>query len=757
MQRIFFSLLSAIIVCLTATADPSAPVVKLRGHVIDGIDNGPLVGVVITIPELSQATVTQADGSYTFDQLPMRSVTLQVSYIGHQTIIRKLNLQKDTTANFTMKESNAMLNEVVVTGLTGKALIKDSPTPVSVVSADQLRSTASTNIIDALSHEPGLSQITTGGGISKPVIRGLGFNRLVVVDDGIRQEGNQWGDEHGIEVDDQSVSSAEIIKGPASLIYGSDAMAGVIVLRGDPIMARNTQTASASAEYQSNTGLLGYSVSFRGNRNGWLYGGRWSDKTAHDYQNAVDHYVVGTRFRQRAAQATTGYNGNWGYNHLLLSYFHLTPGIAEGERSTHSGGYGKTLPFQQVHHYKAVADNAFYIGSTTLRTTIGYQQNRRQEYEESSQTPGLDMMLHTVNYDARLTLPDKDGWKATAGIGGMWQRNLNKGSEYLIPGYQLFDIGGYATASYKTGIMTLSGGVRADRRHIHSFAIEDTFNPLSKSFASMSGSLGAVCEPYDGLTLRVNLARGFRAPNIGELTANGIHSGSQQYVVGNGDLKAEHSWQIDLGCDYTSAWLTTQLSLFANFIDHYIYSARQGETLQDGMPLYKYTQGKARLLGGEALVDLHPWRRLHWQNTFSYVNSVQLHQPRSSKYLPFTPAPKWEGQVRYDIIGDAPRLHHVFAAATMECNLRQNHFLTLGGTETATPSYTLFGLMAGASLKIHGHNRATLTITANNLFDRAYQSHLSRLKYVGGINSDNGRTGLFNMGRNITAKVSVEI
>lgn len=148
-----------------------------------------------------------------------------MSYLGHQTIIYKVDLNTRQRADFVMKEANAQLNEVVVTGLSGKSLLKDSPVPISYVSAATLATTASTNIIDALSHQPGISQITTGGGISKPVIRGLGFNRLVVVDDGIRQEGNQWGDEHGIEVDANSVHDAEVIKGPASLMYGSDALA----------------------------------------------------------------------------------------------------------------------------------------------------------------------------------------------------------------------------------------------------------------------------------------------------------------------------------------------------------------------------------------------------------------------------------------------------------------------------------------------------------------------------------------------------
>lgn len=762
-MRKYIYLLLGTLMCLTASgvamAAPSldSPTSDLKGHVTDKKDNGPLVGVVITIPELSVAATTDASGNYTFTALPRRKVTLQVSYLGHKTILRKIDLTTTTKADFAMEESNAMLNEVVVTGLTGKARRQDAPIPFSVVTADMLRNTASSNIIDALSHQPGMAQITTGSGISKPVIRGLGYNRLVVVNDGIRQEGNQWGDEHGIEIDDQSISSAEIIKGPASLMYGSDAMAGVIIFHGDPVMARNTSTANATTEYQSNNGLFSYSVGFRGNINGWLYQGRWSDKMAHDFHNASDHYVVGTRFRQRAAEMGTGYNDSWGSSRLLLSYYHLTPGIAEGERDSHSTSYGKALPFQQVRHYKAVANNDFYIGNATLTTFIGYQQNRRQEYEESTQTPGLDMQLHTINYDARLLFAERHAWKTTLGAGGMWQRNNNRGDEFLIPDYQLFDIGVYATSSYKADDWTLSGGLRLDHRHVHAFALGDLFTRLSRNFTSLSGSLGAVWHPSGNLNLRLNVARGFRAPNIGELSSNGVHEGTQQYLTGNSGLKAEYSWQFDTGIDYTSEWLTAQLALYANFIKNYIYHARQDGQTKEGLPLYTYNSGTARLLGGEALIDVHPIRRLHMQNTFSYVNSVQLHQPASSKYLPLTPAPKWEAQLRYAFIEDGQRLHHTYVAATMECNLRQDHFYALGGTETATPSYTLFGLTAGTSLKVRGRNRATLSLTASNLFNRAYQDHLSRLKYIGGINESNGKAGLCNMGRNLTVKLALEL
>ena len=261
--------------CLWATAAPLGTKASLTGKVIDAIDNSPLVGVTIYIPELSEGTTTDANGNYALHDLPSKTITVQVSYLGHQTEIRKINLTTTSTADFKLHESNAMINEIVVTGLTGKTLMKESPTPISVVTQQQLHATSATNIIDAVSHEPGVSQITTGGGISKPVIRGLGFNRLAVVNDGIRQEGNQWGDEHGIEIDPQSISSVEILKGPASLMYGSDALAGVMIFHGDPVMGKNKMQANVSSEYQTNNGLFGYSANFSGNKNGFVWDGRW--------------------------------------------------------------------------------------------------------------------------------------------------------------------------------------------------------------------------------------------------------------------------------------------------------------------------------------------------------------------------------------------------------------------------------------------------------------------------------------------------
>ena len=368
------------------------------------------------------------------------------------------------------------LNELVVTGVTGDTKLKNSTFPISIVSGKELRQTTSTNIIDAIAKQPGVAQITTGSGISKPIIRGLGYNRIIVMNEGVRQEGQQWGDEHGIEIDPQNVNSVEILKGPASLMYGSDAMAGVLILHGAPTLPEGDMKAQVSTEYQTNNGLFDYSLNFAGNQKGFVWDARFTDKYAHAYKNKYDGYVPGSQFKERAGRLLLGINKHWGHSHLTLSAFHQTPSIVEGERDEETGElecvtdhvktYSKTLPFQQIWHYKTVWDNSFNLSKGWLKAIVGYQQNQRQEFEESANDYELFFKLHTLTYDLRYLTHEFKGWKFATGISGMWQQSQNLGEESLIPEYKLFDIGGYATVSKSIDNFTMNGGLRYDNRHL---------------------------------------------------------------------------------------------------------------------------------------------------------------------------------------------------------------------------------------------------------------------------------------------------
>lgn len=650
------------------------------------------------------------------------------------------------------------LNELVVTGVTGDTKLKNSTAPISIVSGKELRQTTSTNIIDAIAHQPGVSQITTGGGISKPIIRGLGYNRIIVMSEGVRQEGQQWGDEHGIEIDAQNVNSVEILKGPASLMYGSDAMAGVLILHGSPIQPEGEMKATVSTEYQTNNGLFDYSLNFAGNQKGFVWDARFSDKYAHAYKNKYDGYVPGSQFTERAGRLMLGLNKRWGYSHLTWTTYHQTPSIVEGERDEVTGElecatdnvktYSKALPFQQIKHYKAVWDNSLNLPKGWLKAIIGYQQNRRQEFEEDADEYELYFKLHTVTYDLRYLTQEFNGWKMAGGVNGMWQQSLNLGEESLIPEYKLFDFGAYATVSKTLDNLTLNGGLRYDHRHLD-------FN--SRNFSGLTGSIGAVWNASEHLNLRLNLARGFRAPNMSELGSDGVHEGTLRYEIGNPDLKPEYSWQADLGLDFTSQYVSAQLALFANRIENYIFSQRIDLVMEEGFRTYEYTQGDARLLGFEAGVDFHPIHCIHFQNTFSYVDAQQMHANDDAKYLPMTPAPRWTSELKYELSHHGHKtLNNAYVALGLDCNLAQNHYYKVDDTETRTPGYTLLSLSAGTDLNIHKKKVAEIYVTVDNLLNTAYQNHLSRLKYCD-VNNVTGRQGVYNMGRNIVFKVIVPI
>ena len=229
------------------------------------------------------------------------------------------------------------LNEITVTGVTGDIKLKHATAPVSIVTPQILKATAATNIIDAISHQPGVSELTTGGSISKPIIRGLGYNRVVVMSEGVRQEGQQWGDEHGVEVDGSSVYSVEILKGPASLMYGSDAMAGVVILHAQPTLPEGEIHANVSTEYQTNNGLFNYNLSIAGNQKGFVWDAHYSDKMAHAYKNKYDGYVPGSQFRERAGRLMLGTNQSWGHSRLIWTAYHLTPSSVEEVRDPENG------------------------------------------------------------------------------------------------------------------------------------------------------------------------------------------------------------------------------------------------------------------------------------------------------------------------------------------------------------------------------------------------------------------------------------
>ncbi len=662
------------------------------------------------------------------------------------------------------------LKEVMVTGAVGDMKMKESPMPISILQAKELHQLSSTNLIDAIAKQPGIAQITTGSGISKPVIRGLGYNRIVVVNDGIRQEGQQWGDEHGVEIDGNEVGSVEILKGPASLMYGSDAMGGVLVFKGMPTLPEGTIKGNVYAEYQTNNGLFGGSFNLAGNQKGFTWDARYSEKHAHAYKNRFDGYVPNSQFEERAFSLKTGLMRSWGFTNLKFGYYNLNPSIVEGERDSVTGEllsenenlltYRHGLPYQRVYHYKAVSESFINLSSGYLKVIAGYQQNRRKEFEESMDEYGLYLQLHTLNYDVRYVSEEMSGWKFSTGLNGMGQKSLNLGDEFLIPDYALFDAGVYATASKNLAHWNLSGGLRFDYRYLNAKGLEEDgevrFEDFTRHFSGITGSVGATCEVTERLDVKLNLARGFRTPNISELASNGEHEGSLRYEIGNHDFKSEYSLQADLGLDYATRYFELHSAVFANHISNYIYLHRIDSIIEPDLMTFAYAQGEAMLMGFEASVDIHPIHALHVGTAFSYVQARLLQQPEEMRWLPMTPAPRLSTDLKYEITHDGEVLNNAYVAARIDWYLKQDHFYAAYNTETMTPSYLLLGLSVGTDVLVKGKKVAELSVIVDNLTDVCYQDHLNRLKYAD-FNVVTGRQGVFNMGRNIVFKLTVPI
>ncbi len=677
--------------------------------------------------------------------IPTRPIVSILDTLRHATI------SPDDTSH----TASHNLGEAVVSGLAGSITRRNNPAPLSLISHSDLQRRIGTNLIDLVARQPGVSQITTGAGISKPVIRGLGYNRLVIINNGLRQEEQQWGDEHGVGIDEHAVGSVEILKGPASVMYGSDAMAGVIVFHPSPIPEEGTHGGDVITEYQSNSGLLGLSTGASGRSGSFFYDARASARMAHDYRAPGAGLIYGSSFREWAASGTAGLVKDWGTSRFTVSHFHFMPGIIEGEGETGGKGYSLPLPFQRIGHTTLTNDTHFTLGQGQGQLLVGYQQNNRAEYEEDADHPGLHLLLRTLSYNANWQSGSLfDNIRLRTGLSGMYQRSTNRGDEFLIPDYNLVDAGGFAALQHDRRILSFSAGLRYDLRHVDSKRLWDEgtehFHAFTRNFQALTGSLGTVIHAGRAGAVRLNLSRGFRSPNLSELASNGMHEGTQHYELGNDKLKAERSLQADLGYEYLGRLLRFTLAIFYNDVDDFIFLRRDADQAAiEGAPVYRFVQGHARLWGGEALLDLHPVRHLHFENTFSLVKTHLLHQLAGSRNLPLTPAPRLRSEVRYDLIHDrAPQrlgFGNLWISANIDANWRQNDCYTANDTEWPTAGYVLAGAGMGADLMHNGRKVCSLILSGDNLTDKHYFNHLSRLKYAG--------EGVPNPGRNLSLKL----
>ena len=791
----------------------------VNGKVKDAETQQPIGFCNIVIVKSTIGTTTNRQGNFEIT-IPknIHAAKLAISIVGYVVDTLQIYPAKNTY-EILLQPTQGTLNEVVVTGVSKATRARENPVAIVTISSKAIEQSAENNIIDVLvKNVPGLNSVKTGPNISKPFIRGLGHNRVLTLYDGIRQEGQQWGDEHGIEVDAYNISRAEVIKGPASIMYGSDAVAGVVSLL--PAMPANKDEnlqGKYFTEYQANNGLAGNGIRLMFSKNHWAYALRGSYRVAKNYTNSIDGRVYNTGFQETNASATVQHFSNGGYSNLNLTLYDNLQGIPDGSRDSLTRKFTKQIDegsnddiknrpvvsaaalnsyrlsalHQYIQHYRIYCNNHYQTGNGDIDFTLALQQNIRREYNHPilPQQAGMYVQLNTFNYGFRYNAPSLLNTEISVGINGMYQNNQSKkATDFAIPDYSLFDAGSYIFAKWKKNNWTVSAGARYDLRVLQGsdfYTEKDAvtgfakqvfsagtagaylqFPAFTKKFNGTSLSMGATYQPNEYINLKVNVARGYRAPGITEFASNGLDPGAHIVYLGNRNFVPEFSLQEDIGADIHCKDFSVSVSIFNNNMQHYIYLSQltdaNGNAITDaqGNKTFQYQQASAQLYGMELLLNVPPaiLKGFSFDNSFSMVYGYNRKKAYKNAglnggFLPLIPPMKLVSSIGQNIQTISKTIEEITGKIEAEYSAAQNRYLALTNTETATPAYTLFNISINTKINFSKNNTVVFQVQVNNIFDKAYQSNFSRLKYFEYYTqSPNNYIGMYNMGRNICVK-----
>lgn len=712
---------------------------KVFGTISDK-QNKSISGANISIPELHKETVSDEKGNYSFTNLPSGNFKIVVSFIGFESQSKTFSSnQKEIIIDIILEETVHQMDEVIISTAFNK-LQSQNVMKVEHQSMKSLSQKGTSTLIEGLATIPGVSQVSTGTSIGKPVIRGLSSNRVLVYSQGVRLENQQFGEEHGLGLNDAGIESVEVIKGPASLLYGSDAIGGVLYFNPEKFAAPNTVDGNFSQKLFSNTNGSNSSLGVKASSENLKFLARGSYNSHADYKIPDGNRVTNTRYNETDFKTALGFSNSKFTSTLRYNFNKLDLGIPENGIAEQTSTKKTTFPKQAVFANILSLNNTVFFKNSKLDADLGYISNDRSEFEDSD-VANLHMKLKTYNYNVKYYLPKFGKFESIIGTQGMHQTNVNSGEEYLIPDATTNDLGVFGTINYEWNKNVLQAGVRFDNRTITSIehgilGDEGYFEAINKKFQSFNSSLGFKTNLKENIIFRLNLASGFRAPNLAELTSNGVHEGSNRYEIGNSNLKNEQNFQTDLNLEYRNPHFELFVNGFYNHINNYIFIAPNG-VITNGFDTYDYTQANAYLYGGEAGIHFHP-HPLDWLHITSSFESV-TGKKQNEDNLPLIPANKWNNALKTEF-KSTKFIKDGFAVLNVDYTLDQNN---PNQFETKSNDYTLVNLGFGGKITF-GKTAFDVNLHANNLFNKTYISHLSRLK----------TDGIPNIGRNIVLGVN---
>lgn len=717
----------------------------------------------VWLHELNQGILTDSSGFFEMIIQKKGYYHLHFTYIGYKSQILEFTLKRDTSLTIQLYPSNLELKDIVIESNIQKILIQESSQDLAVITQDFIIKRNFDNLLKSIDRVPGIKTINIGVGASKPVIRGLSFNRVAVIENGIKQEGQQWGGDHGLELDGFNADEIEILKGPAALFYGSEAMGGVLHVQSKPPTQEGLTIQTLQGFRSNNQSFFQTAyASFKKNT--------FSFQARHTYQNYEDYGVPSDSFvynsyvlpienqrlkntggREWNQMFRIGYHGNIGSNFLTFSHFYQKLGFFSGAfgiptayNVKQDGNFRNiSLPYQTIQHLKIQSNHKILVGKDWLEADVAWQQNIRKEFsmahshgQNATDSLALGLLLNTFSANLRY-FKMWNTWKWVAGGSAQYQKNIISGFEYLIPNFERFQWGVFQFVQYKrkeNGI--LNAGIRIDygkddlqeawvnfyRKGI--YVGKQLRSPLiNRTYWNYSFSGGISWFFTEYWNIKWNLGTDFRYPAPSELASNGIHHGTFRHEMGNPHLLPEKGYQSDIVIHLEQSKWECKISQFFSYFNHYIYLSPTSRfsTLPEGGQIYQYLQHDAILWGGEFFLDCHWMNNLHASISADMVWGENLVQYRP---LPFMPPPSLLTHLEYMLktLKKYPTeiwVEHRYAFA-------QNRVVI---NELATPAFHLWNV--GIQLKSHKDKQSLFVgFQVQNLFNTRYFYHLSKYRLL---------------------------
>ena len=766
---------------------------SVKGNIIDSL-GAPIEGAHVHTSKIF--TLSQADGSYHLSNLGEGTHQIQVSYMGYVSVDTLIRLSKDRILNFRLKPDTSTLGEVLIQ----TRAIEKTTVSREVVDQEYLQKEFTGSLAKSLEKLPGLNAMEIGAGTSKPIIRGLGLNRVAVAENGIKQEGQQWGADHGLELDGLAIENLEILKGVGAIEYGSDAIGGVIKVNNTKSPRAKGLSGHVTALGKSVNNTIGSSLNLNYKGDKFFYKLKLTGMEYGDYSLPTDtisylnfkmpiyeEQLKNTAGKELDMYAQGGYRGEKLESLLSVSNVYQKSGFFPGAHGipsidrVRSDGDERDIdyPYQRVNHFKVINNNKIYFDNDYLEVLLGYQKNKRQEWslfhthyanqQPPAVDPNLELNFELDTYDAQAKYTKKFSSRHTTAVGvqAKWQENSIGGFNFLLPQYSSNNFAAFATHEFKySNKLLYSLGMRYDK---NSISIGEHYDPtlydyligagqseedasayaerspdVDKDFGSFNVMAGVRYEFNPQWTLNANAGTNFRIPTAIELGANGIHHGSFRHEQGDVNLDPEKGWVADAKLSYAKKSFSWAVNPYVYYFSNYIFLKPTGNfsVLPHSGQLFQYTQSEALLSGIEMEVEKTFFSKLRTLATAEYLYNKQITSDSSRNYpLPFTPANNLFLEAGYTLFKENKTFQGVEVYANARLAMKQDE---IAQGEKITLGYELFG--AGLSGSVHIQNvEARFNLQVTNLFNTKYFNHTSFYR----------RLEIPEMGRNIQLNLTI--